>query len=283
MQNNDWMKRPIFINELDNNTSISHVAFMDENGDSNMKHIRQSFWEGGKTDETNNYFTLTSVLYKINEMEDVKNSFINLKNKYWENGVYKYKDKEKRVCFHSREIRNQKPPFSNNDIPYYKFIEDLTNLMSNLPISIVSSTINKKELFNRYTLYSHDPYELSLTFILERLVRKIRPNDELIIILEARGKKEDKKLLNHMVEIIKNGTQYVSIKQFGKIKGIYFNGKRPRNEPLKSYYGLESADLCSHPIHRYTIDKVKNKAFITIEPKIHGYKNYHGRGIKIFP
>lgn len=284
--NDDWKLSPKIINEIDiNKTTITHVAFLDENGDSNMKHIIHSKLNKIDVDENSKYFAVTSVLCKLNDLVNIKNSFIDIKNEFWpKNGKFLYSgNNEMKVCFHSKEIRDRKGPFSDNCINYDNFILKLSSLMESLPILINSCFINKELHYLNYGLEAQSPYEIALTFILERILTKIlKDSDELILVLEARGKNEDRIVLQHLMFLINNGTYYHTSRQFKKIKGIYFNKKRSKDNSL-SYYGLESADLCAHPIYRYCITNFKNRALISIEPKIHGYPYYFGRGVKIFP
>lgn len=280
-----WRQKPSNIDEMDFNSGITHVAFFDENGDANFAHIIEAIRNNRILENANKYFALTSVLFATDDLDNVKDAFVELKEKYWGfDGCYSYPKNYMKVCFHSREIRRSEGPFSKNVIDYEAFINDLNILMSNLPAKIASSFINKETHYRRYSTNAVSPYELSLTFILERLVKHMtKQSDQLIIILEARGKKEDKLIHDKIVNILDFGTKYVSKEAFRKIKGVYFNKKRPINDPLKSYFGLEIADLCSYPIYKYCLTNSKDKAFACIESKIHRYPNYFGRGLKLFP
>lgn len=287
MSNTDtWKLYPLPIDNMDNDSTISHFIFMDESGDANMQHIVKSISNSTLIDEGARYFSLTSVIISKNDLPDIMDNFIKIKSQYWpDDGCYKYKNDEvMKVCFHSKEIRDQKGPFSKNCINYDSFINDLSFLMSNLPVSLCSCFIDKENHFRKYNTHAQHPYEVSLTFILERVMTKIlKDSDQVIIILESRGKKEDKQVLNHLLNLINNGTYYVSYRQFQKISGVYFNKKRPINNNKLSYYGLEIADLCSHPIYRYCITGEKARDFNCIEEKIHGFPNIMGKGIKKFP
>ena len=50
-----------------------------------------------------------------------------------------------------------------------------------------------------------------------------------------------------------------------------------------TYCGLELADLCSYPIHKFVKYNKKDKAFLAIENKIDCFPNYINKGLKIFP
>ena len=68
-------------------------------------------------------------------------------------------------------------------------------------------------------------YDLCFDFIFERLVKFAIPNENCLVILERRGKKEDHKLLSHIRQILQKGTQFVNASQFSIIRGVYFNPK----------------------------------------------------------
>ena len=103
-------------------------------------------------------------------------------------------------------------------------------------------------------------------------------------MLEARGKDEDKELLDHISKVINTtGTKKISSKELkSKIDGVYFNPKW-NEEYSSTYIGLEITDLFSYPIHKYIKRNTKDKAFLIFEDKIVGYPNYKNKGIKIFP
>ena len=278
-----WKLEPTTIEQWDEKST--HVAFFDENGDSDMKYIVKCYHKGVKIDDFSKHFGLSSVLIRLEDFEKIRNDIINLKNKYWPpNGCYQYKTGLKKVCFHSREIRKQAEAFSKNVIGGTNFMSDLNDFMESLPISITYSFIDKEKHYEIYKNYAQSPYVLAVSFILERLVTKqLKDTDRVIIILESRGKKEDDKLLKHIMYILDHGTYYVSAGQFKKISGVYFNPKRMPKDDKKSYFGLEIADLCGYPIFKYCRNGTKDKAFKIIEPKIYSFPNIMGRGLKIFP
>ncbi|VVH64256.1 hypothetical protein BSPLISOX_2717, partial [uncultured Gammaproteobacteria bacterium] len=46
---------------------------------------------------------------------------------------------------------------------------------------------------------------------------------------------------------------------------------------------LEMADLIAHPIGHFVNTEVKSRPFSVFESKFIGYKQYMGKGLKIFP
>lgn len=280
-----WRNRPTYKHYW--NDSIDYILFIDESGDPSLKYVQKCI-KNNKSISDNKFFTITGCLMKREDFLTAKKNILNLKYKHWNNGLAMYKKYNalKRVCFHSHEIRGRKPPFDNNTIKYDEFVIDLSEYMKNIPIDIFSYTIDKEKHCLRYTEPYH-PYSLGLEFILERLVKySLKPNESAIIVIEGRGKKEDKELLNHIKDIMDKGTRYVGENYFNVIKGVYFNPKWSKeDDDKKTYFGLEIADLICYPIHKYCKSNFtnKDKAFLSIEDKIYGYPDYKGKGIKVFP
>lgn len=277
-----WRNRPKYKRNWPDDIDI--IMFVDENGDSSIKNIKKNLKSGKQIEENNKYFTTTgSVIRKENFIKS-REDIIKLKENHWVDGLYKYKGKVKRVCFHSHEIRKGKDAFNENVIDKTQFMKDISNYMLNLEIDIFSATLDKEEHCRKYT-DPDNPYNLCINFILERFVKYyLNENERAIIILEARGRKEDSTLLNHIKYLIDNGTKFVSKEHFKKIKGVYFNPKWCKeSDEKKSYFGLEIADLVSYPIHKYNTKNNKDKAFECIENKIYGFPYYTGKGIKKFP
>ena len=124
-------------------------------------------------------------------------------------------------------------------------------------------------------------YELALSFIIERAVfflDDIPGVHEIEIVIERRGKREDKKLDEHFQRLMARGTGYVNAQRFANYKlKISFNSKK------ENIIGLQLSDLVAYPIARYVIDPDRaNPAFDLVESKIYrnGGKRY---GLKIFP
>lgn len=276
----DWEKIPL--EQQYGSAETDYYAFFDENGNNNMN----DFFD--KKKEKDIYFSLNCVLIKRENLQQIRDAIMELKNKYWQNGYYIYTTKngskeKKRVCFHSREIRKQTGPFSKNTIDIENFNKDLSMFINNQNYTILHCCINKEKLFIKHGYDSKDPYELAIIFIFERLVSKIlKPQESIECIFESRGKKEDEFLHSHITKIIKLGTYFVSKNEFKKIKGIWFNKKRTYDNQ-KTYFGLELADLVSYPIYNYCKGNKTGKDFEIVKNKIYNYPSHKGRGLKQFP
>lgn len=276
----NWRNRPRSIEEVPE--SIPWIIGIDESGDSNLKNAfkKRNPFSGKKIQENDLHFNVTACLMKTKKIPEHEEKIMDLKYKYWHQGIANYKGIEKRVCFHSHEIRGRKNAFNFNCIEEHNaFIKDLSDVLKELNITLFSSHINKLELVKKYS-NPFNPYELALTFLFERIAFTVK-NEPTIIILESRGKKEDKELLKFIINLIDNGSQYMKCKHFNFIKGVYFNTKWKDN--IKSYWILELADLYAFPISKFAKSGIKDKAFNILENKIQNYPEYDGKGLKIFP
>lgn len=276
----DWTNRPQEIKNWSSN--IDYVMFVDENGNSDITNIFKSISQRNEIDLNDKFFTITGCIFTRKQYSIAKNELNNLKKKYWQNGYYKYKDSLKKVCFHSREIRKCKNAFDKRLIDYNKFMIDLSNLISTLNYKIISITINKEQYLLKN--YKFNTYNTAMCFLIQRFIYAMPNNKKGIIMLEARGKNEDKQLLNEMKHIIfETGIKDIRTTELiSKIRGIYFNPKW-HNAYNDTFSGLEIADLSSYPIHKYIRNNKKDKAFEIIENKIDRYPNYINKGIKTFP
>lgn len=270
--NKNWRNRPTSIEEVPN--SIDWVIGIDESGTPNLENI----------DANNKYFAVTACLMQTNNIPTTENSIMMIKNQYWKNGLYLHRtNREKRVCFHSTEIRRKKYAFDFKDERIYnEFLADLTNFLSGTEITLISSFIDKQKLLEKYAT-PYNPYDLCLEFILERVIHQIE-NNTCVLVLESRGKNEDMSLLKHIISIIDNGTNYVNSQLFKNIKGVYFNPKWSKNsDDKKSYWILECADLYGYSIFKHHSSEQSYKPFEITRKKLRGYPYHVGTGLKIFP
>ncbi len=238
---------------------------MDESGDHGLATVIPEF----------PVFLLCGVLIEHVEYERLRQSMNELKTSIWG---------RKEVIFHSRDIRKCEKEFTklfDLDVKraFYLGINDIT---ASSDYAIIAAAIRKDNYIKRYGKLSNDVYELSLSFIVERAVFFLdgQGNDakQLNIIIEKRGKAEDKKLDEHFQRLLARGTGYVSperLQSYGM--NIRFVGKR------ENINGLQLADLVAYPIARHVIDPERaNPAYDQLESKIYtkGGRRY---GLKIFP
>ena len=279
--NSNWRNRPTTIDYIPK--TIDYLVGIDESGSPNLKQVLRAKRTGKEPVDSEKHFTVTACSIKLDDFETARDMVMEVKQKYWSNALFNYKGVDKRVCFHSREIRGKKEAFNPSIIDYPNFIADLSKMMADIPMTLYASHIDKWKHVNQY-IYPDSPYELCMTFVLERIVRDMGANETCIIVLESRGANEDKELLDFIKNIVDYGNQYHGADFFKKIKGVYFNPKWCKlADDRKSYWELEIADLCAYPFYKYFVYGTKDDAYKTLLPKLSKYPNYRGKGLKSFP
>ncbi len=131
------------------------------------------------------------------------------------------------------------------------FYTSLNHIMSTAEYKLIATVIRKQNHKTRYGQWAENPYDLALTFALERLVPLLEDarQVEIQLIAEARGKKEHDELQLSFLRIVNNGTDYVSSERFKKIQfNLAFRDKR------MNIVGTQMADLAAYPIARYVLD-----------------------------
>jgi len=148
-----------------------------------------------------------------------------LKEKYWSTT---------NVILHSREIRKCEGPFSILfDLSLKeRFYEDLNALITAADFTVIAAAINKEQHIRRYGKLAHDPYDVSLSFTMERLVFCLDDMEYMSgteLVFEKRGHKEDTQLAAHFNAIRDGGTYFVEPDRVRRrITGCAFVAK-PKN------------------------------------------------------
>ncbi len=277
----NWRERPTIIHEI--NDSFDSILSLDENGTTDLKGVRKNIIEvAEKLDHPDRWFTITGAAIDCCDYAHFKECISHVKYKHWEDGCFDYKKGNRRVVFHSRDIRKRTGPFNPNLINYPELMNDISGIMEQSSFTIFSASIDKARHIIKYT----DPwpvYTLCIKFILERYCRYLRGRKG-ILLLESRGKKEDAEILKYIINMLDNGNEYWRKEDFSCIQGVYFNPKwSDKHNKKMSFVSLELADLVSYPIHKYVKFGQKDKAFEVVEKKILNYPNINGYGLKVFP
>ncbi len=245
-----------------------YYLFLDESGHHGLK----------KLDQENPIFVLCGVVISEEEYKGVLEPKINqLKQDYFGNTD---------IILHSRDIRKWQYAFSGLHDPYKRqqFYEAVNVIIRTTEFHVIASAIKKDELIKQYGPQSQNPYNISLTFILERttfLTDRLEC-DRVQVIAEARGKKEDASLHTKYQLIRSEGTRYIEANRLqNKFSEIDFTKKS------QNVIGVQLADLVAYPISQYVLHpSSEHLSFNEIEPKF--YKSskgsdYLGYGLKIFP
>lgn len=242
-----------------------YYLFIDESGDHGLVNLDPDF----------PVFLLCGLLTSEDNYENTRNQINVLKNTFWGN---------KEVILHSRDIRKCNKEFQilfDNDIKQ-KFYLGLNAIVEESKYRIIASAIDKEKYIKTYGRLSNDVYELALSFIIERTIFSLdevaNQEKQLKIIIEKRGKKEDKKLDEHFQRLLSRGTGFVAAERLKAVRTkIIFKDKK------ENINGLQLADLVAYPIARYVIEPDRaNPAFDKLLSKIYtkGGKRY---GLKKFP
>lgn len=244
---------------------MKYYLYIDESGDHGLTSPNPDF----------PVFLLCGIIVSVDEYENVRQSFNQIKHTLWGN---------KEVIFHSRDIRKCEKEFVLFfDLEKKKwFYENLNNAIQKFQYTIIASAIQKDRYVERFGRLSNDVYEVALSFIIERTIFYLddikKTEKELEIIIERRGKKEDKNLEEHFQRLLARGTGFVVPQRLKEYRlKITFKSKK------ENINGLQLADLVAYPIARHVIEPNRaNPAFDQLESKIYT-KNSKKYGLKIFP
>ena len=238
--------------------------FIDESGDHGLTKIDTEF----------PVFLLCGVLIAEQHYETVRQSVNKLKYSIWGS---------KDVIFHSRDIRKCEKEFQvffNLELKA-NFYAELNRILAASPYTIIASAIQKDRFIEQFGKLQDDVYEVALSFVIEQAVMVLRSKGNptsLDIVIERRGRREDKQLDDHFQRITGKGTGRLTADEIAAFTPSFsFRNKK------ENINGLQLADLVAYPVARYVIEpKRANPAFDVLEPKI--YRTDDGMdGLRIFP
>lgn len=241
--------------------------FLDETGDHGLSFVDKNF----------PLFLLAGCLFDSEELTKIKKEIDNFKREFF--GTTD-------VILHSRDIRKCEGAFQILfDLEIKKnFYEKLNKIIGEANFTIFGSGVNKEEHIKKYGKGAKDPYVLSLSFIMERLVFCLDKKGTEAVVdikIEKRGRKEDQQLLNQYNTILDKGTYYVSLERLKNKVGEFSSFLKTEN-----IIGLQIADLCAYPLARHTLNsKQPYPPFDIIKDKIYcdGDGKFSGYGLKVFP
>ena len=240
------------------------ALYLDECGDQNLSSFDPQF----------PIFTLCGVVVSEEQDELLADRINSLKRDIWNNT---------NIILHSRDIRKCQNGFEVLfDLEVKKrFIESVNDILGDDIYIIICCAILKEPYIRQYGKLN-DVYGLSLSYIMERVVFYLdsagKDNIELRTVIERRGKKEDKSLLNYYNQLLDRGTYWVN----GERMRRYFKrfDMRWKSENI---VGLQVADLVAYPITRHVLNpNGVNLAYDVLKKNIYQVdgKMY---GMKVFP
>lgn len=246
---------------------MKYHFFLDETGDHGLTYIDKNF----------PIFVLCGCLFSEQSLEQTEDKINSLKVKYF---------KTKDVVLHSRDIRKCEGAFQILfDLKIKEnFYKDLNAILGIADYTIIACGINKEAHIKKYGTQAHDPYSLSLSFVIERMIfclDNLSKRSPVEIGAEVRGRKEDETLLAHFNSIQDRGTYHISRERMqAKTLRFKFHSKR------ENVVGVQIADLVAYPLARHILNpKEPYVPFQVIEKKIYANNEgvYDGWGLKVFP
>jgi hypothetical protein len=241
--------------------------FLDESGDHGLRTIDEHF----------PIFVLTGILISEQSYAKVCGEINALKQKFFGTEA---------IILHRRDMRKYEHGFEiffDNEVKK-RFYQELNAILQAADYKIISSVVDKQKHINLYGKLADDPYEIALTFVLERTIFEADHEHDaaqIHVTIEGRGRKEDSVLAARYNELLYRGTPQVEARRFVAIYQENLDVRVKKDNDC----GLQLADLCAYPIARFFLDSnAPNPAYDVIKDKIRrGPKGIIGYGVKVFP
>jgi hypothetical protein len=159
----------------------NYIIYVDESGDHSLDSIDANY----------PVFVLAFCIFEKAAYHTAVNALLDLKFATWGHDM---------VVIHEREIRMRSGDFVfMNAGPGVAadFLGKITQFVQDAPFRLIASVIDKRRLKAQYS-YPDNPYEMALTFCLERAYMYLsglgQVGNPTWVIVESRGKKEDAQL-----------------------------------------------------------------------------------------
>jgi hypothetical protein len=240
------------------------VVYVDESGDHSLESVDPQYPA---------FVLAFCVFYKQHYANTVAPSVEMLKFRHFGHDV---------VVLHETDIRKEKSGFRFNSRAHKQaFMDELHGLIETDNFILISSTIDKNRLRER----NQNPYHLALGFCLETLHELMQEKHQdtrtTHVVVECRGKKEDRELELEFRRICGGDNKFGRTLPFE----IVFADKKTNS------IGLQLADLVARPIGLSVIRPDQpNRAFEVLKRKFfcRGGRQmvgnaYEGWGHKIYP
>ena len=245
---------------------MKYHLFIDESGDPSLSSINADF----------PIFTLLGCLFEDSAYQEICKKIIELKKEFFGS---------EHAILHSRDIRKCEGVFVKLfDLKIKeKFYERLNSILEREKYTVIAVAIKKQEFIEKYGKIADDPYELSLSFLLERAVMETDngKGDTMNIIIESRGKVEDGIIQKRYNRLLDNGSGHITPERFkNRFEKMEFKKKKEND------CGLQIADLCAYPVARHIINPNEPyPPYNIVEKKFrkNSSGSFMGYGLKIFP
>lgn len=240
-----------------------YSIYVDESGDHGLEHINPEY----------PWFVLAFCLVsKAEQLAQIGPKIAEFKHRWFGHEA---------VVLHAHEIRKNKGDFTFlfDRALRERFLNALTELMDQLPYTLIASAIDKVLLNHCYTV-PDNPYSIAMQFSLERAFHFLRERGETErlthVLVESRGKKEDAEL-KLVFRCICDGDN--ATKQRLPFEVVFVDKKQ-------NLAGLQLVDLVCHPIGRHLLKpQQQNRAYEVVEKKFRRGPTgqLEGFGLETFP
>lgn len=219
-----------------------YYLFIDECGDHNL----------AKFDPIFPAFTLCGILVSRQNLSVLNKSFEDLKT-----DIFGSKD----AIIHSVDIRKWRGNFSilADETLRIRFFEGIEKILCQHGVYVIVSCTILKEQLHKFCVRGeeNDVYGLSLSYLIERSIFCVDningESSEISIVVERRGKKEDKKLLNYYNGLRNHGTKWIKAERLrARITNFGFKNKKD------NIIGLQIADLIAYPVTIHLLHPERN-------------------------
>jgi hypothetical protein len=185
------------------------------------------------------------------------------------------------TILHGSEISRKEKAFRflNDQDKNAKFMEQLANVLQDMPFTIVAAIIDKQKL-KAWSSVPTSPYDIALGLGLAKVHQFLRTQDQheavSHFIFERRGIGEDRDLELAFRRVCDGENGNASMPQFRLIMA----------SKLTNSTGLQIADLVSNPIGKHFLrPDQKNRAYESVEAKL--YRSEEGTAVgygwSVFP
>lgn len=255
----------LLINMTEKQNKKYHL-FIDESGDPSLSSINADF----------PIFVLLGCLFEDYAYQEMCAKIRELKINFFGS---------EHAILHSRDIRKCEGVFVklfDLDLKA-RFYESLNTILEESKHVVISVGIKKQEFIEKYGKIADDPYELSLSFLLERAVMETDRSTScsMSIVIESRGRVEDEILQRRYNRLLDKGSGRITPDRFKRrFEKMEFRKKKEND------CGLQIADLSAYPVARHLINP--NEPYPPYEIVLKKFRkgnngSHIGYGLKIFP
>lgn len=152
------------------------------------------------------------------------------------------------IVLHRVDIYNRRSSFGILAEPSRNALweQDFVNFVRDTSFELFAVVLDKKNHRERYGNSAHHPYNLCLTFLLERYKGFLKYHGcQGDVLAEGRGKNEDAQLMKEYSYVWKNGTYYNRAATF---QSVLTSKNLKLRRKAANIAGLQLADLLAHPI-----------------------------------